>query len=69
MSKSFVMSETQSRNILLRSLNNGERGVRESMSERCFLNRKPYIDKNGNLCIRTVCCENRSNCSKAGKRV
>ena len=65
MSKSFVMSDAVAKNIVNRDL----RGVKEAMSERCFLNRKPYRDKNGNIRVRVVCCEKRKNCIEAGKQL
>lgn len=65
MLKSYVMSATVANNIALRTRNDSNRGIRESFSNRCFLNRKPYKDKKGNLCIRTTCCNNHKNCSEA----
>lgn len=62
MSKSFVMSDAVAKNIVMRDL----RDVKESMGERCFLNRKPYRAKNGEMRVRTACCETAGVAVKPG---
>ncbi len=45
---------------LLRDMNKGNRGVKESMSQRCLRNGRAKKPK--------LCCQNRSNCTaKAGR--
>ncbi len=45
---------------LLRGMNNGERGVKESMSNRCLRNGRAKKPK--------PCCQSRNNCTaKAGR--